>query len=341
MMRKTSTVVVAAVSLFVAVPLTAQDHTWDRDRPDAHAPAGLLSDVTLSSGDVLFSYRYSRDSFEGLRAGNGFFSFEDAFDLNFSVIPASLSTESHEVEIRVGVTDDVSISAMVPFRFKEMTNLTDAGSTFFLTESNDLGDLEVRVLFDLLEIGPYRAHLSIGGSAPTGEIADRGLTPQTFPQVTQLPFSMQNGSGTWDILPAIGFSAQNEVATVGAQGDAVIRLGDNNRNYSLGNRFGATMWASYMLNDWISASARLRFDTWEDIAGLDPATDAVADLSANPFLTGGKRTTLPLGVNILLREGPLAGVRLAVEWQYVISEDLNGPQLSQRNGITIGWQIEF
>lgn len=340
-MRKTSTAVIAAVSLFVAMPLTAQDQTWDRDRPDAHAPIGLLSDVTLSSGDVLFSYRYTRDSFEGLRLGDSFISFDDAFDFDFTVVPAEMTVESHEVELRYGVTDNLSISVMAPFRFKEMTNLTDDGDTFFITDSNDLGDVEVRALFDLFEIGEYRGHLAIGVSAPTGEIADRDLTPQTFPQVTQLPFAMQNGSGTWDVLPALGFNAQNEFGTVGAQAEAVIRIGDNDRNYSLGNRFGGTVWASYMLNEWLSASARLVFQTWEDIDGSDVATDGNADVSANPFASGGTRTSLPLGFNVLLKEGPLAGVRLAVEWNYVISEDLNGPQLSQNSGVTIGWQLSY
>lgn len=341
MMRKTRTAVMAVVSLFVALPLTAQDHTWDRNRPDAHAPIGLLSDVTLSSGDVLFSYRYTRDSFEGLRLGSSLISFDDVFDFDFTVLPSEMTVASHEVEIRVGVTDNLSISAMIPFRYKEMMNLTDGGDTFFITASNDLGDVRMRLLFDLFEVGEYRAHVAIGTSAPTGEIGDRALTPQTFPQVTQLPFAMQNGSGTWDILPALGFSAQNEVATVGAQAEAVIRLGDNNRNYTLGDRFGGTVWASYMLNEWLSVSARVVFESWEDIHGSDAATDGDADVSANPFASGGRRTSLPLGFNILLREGPFAGVRLAVEWQYVISEDLNGPQLSQSNGLTIGWQVGF
>jgi hypothetical protein len=341
MMRKTSTVVVAAVSLFVAMPLTAQEHTWDRNRPDGHAPIGLLSDVTLSAGDVMFSYRYSRDSFQGLRLGSDLISFDAAFDFEFTVVPAELTVETHEAELRLGLTDDISISGLVPFRFKQMTNLTDGGTSFYITDSSDLGDVEVRLLVDLFEIGEYRAHLSVGGSAPTGEIADRDLTPQTFPRVTQLPFSMQNGSGTWDILPALAFSAQNEFATVGAQAEAVIRMGSNDRNYTLGNRFGGTVWASYMLNEWLSASARVVFETWEDVDGADAATDGNADVSANPFATGGKRTSLPLGFNVLLREGPLAGVRLAVEWQYVISENLNGPQQSQNNGLTIGWQVTF
>jgi len=341
MMRKTSTAVVAAVSLFVAMPLTAQEHTWDRNRPDAHAPIGLLGDLTLSSGDILVSYRYTRSTFEGLRAGGSLFSFDDAFDLDFTVIPAELTMESHEVELRYGLTDNLSLSGVVPFRFKEMTNLTDDGATFFLTDSKDLGDVEVRALYDLFEVGEYRGHLSLGMSFPTGEIRDRDLTPLSFPQVTRLPFAMQNGSGSWDILSALGFSAQNEVATVGAQGEAVIRIGENPRHYQLGNRFSGSAWASYMLNDWLSASARLHVESWEDIDGSEPDTDPTADLSADPFLTGGSRTYLPFGINILLREGPLAGVRMAVEWQYVISEDLHGPQLSQDSGLIIGWQYEF
>ncbi|MDX1747842.1 MAG: hypothetical protein R3324_18060, partial [Halobacteriales archaeon] len=329
MIRKTGAAAVAVVGLLVAQPLFAQEHQWNGDRPDAHAPSGVLRAVTLPAGDFAFNYRYARDDFQGLRLGSQVITFDDAFDFDFSVVPADLSVETHEAEIRYGISDALTVSASVPFTFREMTNLTSEGTEFFITESNDLGDVQLHLMYDLFEVNGYRAHISVGGSAPTGEIADRGLTPESFPQLTQLPFTMQSGSGTWDLSPGLSFHSQNEFGTVGMMGHAVIRFGENDRNYTLGDRFEGTVWASYMLNDWISASARVDFATWGDIEGVDPATDGNEDVSANPFATGGRRTTLPLGMNVLLREGPFAGLRMSVEWEYVISEDLNGPQLSQ------------
>jgi len=339
MIRKTGAAALAVVGLLVAQPLFAQEYQWSGDRPDAHAPSGVLRAVTLPVGEYLINYRYARDDFAGLRFGSEQISFDDAFDFDFSTVPADLSSETHELEIRYGLMNDLTVSASIPFTFKEMTNLTSEGTEFFITESNDLGDAQLHFMYDLVQRNGYRAHISLGGSVPTGEIADRGLTPESFPQVTQLPFSMQNGSGTWDLMPGVSFHAQNEFGTVGMMGTATIRFGENDRSYTLGDRFEGTLWASRVLNDWISVSARVDFATWGDIDGVDPATNGNEDVSANPFATGGRRTTMPLGMNIMLQEGPLAGIRMSLEWEYVISEDLNGPQLSQDDRLTIGWSV--
>jgi len=339
MIRKTGAAVMAAVSLLVAQPLVAQEYEWNGDRPDAHAPSGVLRAKTLPSGAFTLKYRYARETFEGLRLGSESIGLGDAFDFDFSVVPSDMVVETHEVEARFGLTDRLTISASVPFRFKEMTNLTDDGESFFVTESDDLGDTEVHFMYNVAGEGAYQAYISVGGSAPSGEIEDQGLTPASFPEVTQLPFPMQNGSGTWDLIPGLGFQTQNEFGTVGALANAVIRFGENDRNYRLGDRFETTVWASYKLYDWVSASARVDFQTWADVDGFDPETDGDEDVSANPFAQGGRRTTLPLGVNILLQQGPLAGVRMSVEWEYVISEDLNGPQISQDDRLTVGWSL--
>lgn len=341
MVRKTVTAMRAVVCLLVSAPLAAQDLEISMDRPDAHAPLGVRDDYTLDAGEFMWTYRYWRDSFTGLRLGEQLISTDDVFGLGFTTVPVEMNNQAQEFEVRIGLSDDLTLSATLPYVFHETFNVTDDGQTFFVTESEDLGDTKVNFLYNLFQVGAYQAHLGMGVNLPSGELDDRDVTAVSFPSDAQLPFNMQTGSGTWDILPSLTMVTQNEYGTVGMQGKGVIRVHNNNRNYTLGDRFMGTVWAGYRISDWLSASARLQHEVWGDVDAFDPDTNPGENPASNPFSTGGNRTSLPLGVNILLQEGPLAGLRMAIEWYYVVAEDLNGPQLSQNNVLVIGWQVGF
>ena len=118
----------------------------------------------------------------------------------------------------------------MPFIQSEMLNTDDVA--FFETSSRVLGDVSVRGLFDILEMDEYRVSLSLGSTIPTGKVKKRDATP--FGNREILPYAMQGGSGTFDILAGMTFLTQNEVASVGAQVDGVIRVENNRRGYRLG-----------------------------------------------------------------------------------------------------------
>ena len=61
---------VALVALPAAtMSLSAQEYTWNPDRPDAWASPGILGDRTLSSGDVQIWYRFHDGTVEGIQFG--------------------------------------------------------------------------------------------------------------------------------------------------------------------------------------------------------------------------------------------------------------------------------
>ena len=60
---------------------------------------------------------------------------------------------------------------------------------------------------------------------------------------------MQLGSGTGDITPGLTYLAQAENWSGGAQVRATIRLGHNDAEYRLGNRFMGTAWTAVKLGD--------------------------------------------------------------------------------------------
>ncbi len=337
MIRKTAYASLLLASALTASPTLAQTPTrWTSERPDGHAPAGVTSDFLILNREVYVGIRFYQEKFSGTNLGTEPILADDVLDF-FTVTPLALDKQTAELDLRIGLFGWATLQASMPVTKAEMLNTTDA--VLYQTSSETYGDVSIRGLFSLLEMDEYRLSLTLGGTIPTGKLkkSDQGASGAA----EILPYVMQGGSGTFDVLAGLTFLNQNEVASVGAQGDAVIRVMDNRRGYRLGNEYSFTGWGAYNLSDWVAVSMRGLYETWGDVIGSDPGTDGTSDPSANPFAQGGERFQIPFGISFFLREGPAAGHRLLFEWYYIIHEDLNGPQLSAERSLVISWQTFF
>ena len=334
--RKIVAVGVLLTGLLVAMPVLAQDHVWMSDRPDGHAPTGVKSDFLLPFGGFYIGYRYSSQKFRGALVGTQEIADFEILDF-FSVAPVALDRWTGEVDVRFGLTPFLTLEGSIPWVRNQLLNTTDTG--FFESSSEFLGDISVRGLFEILKMDGYRLSATLGATIPTGRISKRGLTSSGVRGV--LPFPMQGGSGTPDVLIGGTFLAQNEVASMGAQVNSVTRVVDNTKGYRLGNEFDFTVWGAYNVTDWVSFSLRGLFEHQGDIKGSDSRTDGTVDPMANPFAQGGERVVIPFGMNLYLREGAAAGHRLSSEFYYAVHEDLNGPQMSIDRSLVVSWQTVF
>ena len=335
MVRKIVATGVLLTGLLVAMPLLAQDYVWTTDRPDGHAPAGVKADFTLPAGALYFGYRYSAEKFRGTLIGTTEVTSDEVRDF-FTSAPLTHDQWTGELDVRFGL-GVATVEFSVPWVRNQMLNETDTG--FFESSSEFIGDLSFRGLFDLLERDQYRLSVTLGATVPTGKVSKRGTTATLVRGV--LPFTMQGGSGSPDILAGGTFLVQNEVASVGAQVNSVIRVKNNNKGYRLGDEFSFSVWGAYSITDWVSFSLRGIFENQSDVSGSDPRTDGAADPLANPFAQGGERVLVPLGINLYLRNGTAAGHRLSLEFYYPVHEDLNGPQMSAHRTLVASWQTVF
>ncbi len=336
MVRKMASAGVLLACLLTTAPALAQRLQWTPERPDGHAPAGVTSDFFILNRDVYVGLRFYQETFRGTNVGTLPILADDVLNF-FTVTPLALDKQTAELDLRVGLFGFVTLQASMPVTKAEMLNTTDA--VLYQTSSETYGDVSIRGLFNLLEMNEYRLSLTLGGTIPTGKLkmSDTGASGAS----EILPYVMQGGSGTFDVLAGLTFLNQNEVASVGAQGDAVIRVVDNRRGYRLGNEYSFTAWGAYNLSDWVAVSMRGLYETWGDVRGSDPGTDGTSDPSANSFAQGGERFQIPFGISFFLREGPAAGHRLLFEWYYIIHQDLNGPQLSAERSLVVSWQTFF
>lgn len=337
--RKIVATGVLLTGLLVAMPVLAQDQMWTPDRPDGHAPAGVKSEFLLPKGDVYIGYRYSSSKFRGTVFGTQDLTPDEVLDF-FTVAPLTHDQQTGELDLRYGLTDYATLEFVIPWTRNQMLQTTDTNLGGFLgSTSQYIGDLELRGLFDLLKVDEYRLALTLGATVPTGKISKRGTTTTGSREI--LPFNMQGGSGSWDILAGGTFLVQNEVASVGAQINSVIRIVDNSKGYRLGDEVDFSVWGAYNVTDWVSFSIRGLFKHWNEITGNESRTDGLVDPLANPFAQGGERVSIPFGMNLYLRDGRAAGHRLSIEYFYPVHEDLNGPQFSVDRALVVSWQTVF
>ena len=330
-------------------PILAQDNLWTSGRPDGHAPIGVMGDHTHGKGEFMISYRWMRMNMEGMRnEDNALTSDQVLQDFNFTVTPVSMPMDMHMLGAMYAVSDQLTLMAMVNIVSISMDHTSRPGVNF-TTATSGLGDIRLAGLYKVYDQNHQRLHLNFGINLPTGSIDERDVTPLPMEAERQLPYPMQLGSGTVDILPGITY--MNEVGnySMGAQLSGNIRLTENSRDYRLGHQFEATYWSAYKLTDFLSVSGRLRYNVQGEINGLDtelgqinPMNNALSTVpTVFPENFGGSQLFFGGGLNIYIPDGPLKNIRIAGEAQWPILRNLNGPQMETDDILTLGIQYSF
>ena len=330
---------VLSLLLLAVFSVDAYGQKWSGARPDGHAPIGVMGDHTHNAGEFMLSYRYMYMDMQGMRNGTNNLSNQQVLE-DYMVTPLKMDMQMHMFGLMYAPTDYITLMGMVPYIKKSMSHLTRMGARF-KTESEGFGDIKFTGLIKVFDNYDQRIHINAGMSFPTGSIDKKDDTPMGSNQ--QLPYPMQLGSGTFDLLPGITYLGQHNDISWGAQVSGVIRLGENDRDYRLGNRFDATAWGAYDWFNWVSTSARMDWQSWGNIHGADSALNPGMVPTADTDNQGGNRLDLLFGMNFYVPEGPtlIKGQRLAVEFGFPIYQDLDGPQLETDWVLWLGWQYAW
>ncbi|MEW6026907.1 MAG: transporter [Planctomycetota bacterium] len=321
---------------------SGRDHTGVighhiHDRPDSYAPIGVMGNHVHKAGEGMFTYRFMSMNMRGNLDGADRISTSDILK-DFMVSPTSMKMEMHMIDGMYAPTDNLTLMAMLPYIRFSMHHINSMGVRF-ATRSEGIGDFKVMPLYTFYREGRHSFHFNAGMSFPTGSIDKKDDTPAGPNQ--KLPYPMQLGSGTFDLLPGITYLGQTENWSWGGQPMGTIRLGENSNHYTLGNRLHLTTWAARKWTDWFSTSARLDWQIWRNIKGDDPDLNPMMVPTADPDRRGGERVDILCGVNLYAAEGKFKGHRLAIESGWPIYQSLDGPQLETDWKLTVGWQWTF
>lgn len=304
-------------------------------RPDSHAPIGVMGDHTHDQGEWMTSYRYMTMSMGPNYDGGSSVTPTEVL-ADFMVAPLNMTMDMHMVGAMYAPSDRLTLMAMFNYIEMDMDHVTRMGMEF-TTKSDGFGDTGLSALYSLVKSDSDHVHLNLGMTLPTGEIDVRGATPMGPNSL--LPYPMRLGSGTYDLKPGVTWTHYEGNWSFGAQALATLRLDENDRDYTLGDRLDLTTWAAIKITNQFSMSARLSYANWGDIDGADPRLNPMMVPTARPDLRGGSETTALVGLNYEFGGG--VGHRLALEYGQVIDRDLDGPQLGNDDMLTLGWQWAF
>ena len=308
----------------------------------------------------MFSYRYMFMEMDGIYDGSNSVSSPNVFAQNYVVTPRRMTMEMHMLGAMYAPSDKLTLSAMVPYVLREMDHVISPGaapllalnngSDSFTTKSEGFGDLRLSGLYRLVHKGGHHFHAGMGVSLPTGAINENDETPGPGGLLArQLPAAMQNGSGTFDLLPSLTYTYIADCWSVGVQGAGTVRTGRNSHGYRFGDRFDLNTWISYYAAEWVSVNAGMAY-IWEDELHGEQS-----DVLRNPPFAptrltvptafsenyGGQRVEALAGVNFVIPSGILKNHRLAVDVRVPLWQDRNGISLGTNYTLTGGWQYSF
>jgi hypothetical protein len=340
----------SAVLLVACATVTADP------RPDSHAPISVMGDHIHKTGEVMFSYRYMHMSMNDNRKSTSRMSPEEIATTvpnrfagspmmppTLRVVPTKMTMDMHMLGVMYAPTDRLTLMGMASYLKKDMTHITFAGPVGttrlgnFKASTSGIGDTVLSAMYGLSDsVSAHRWHATLGVSLPTGssDEEDRILTPMNTQPEVRVPYPMQLGSGTYDLVSGLTYASDRDVWGWGAQLGAVTRLGDNGENYTLGNEYHLKSWVSYLLSHSVSLSGSLGVFDRGNIDGIDAEIMAPVQ-TADPSLQGGQRVERGLGMNFLL---PAQGHRVAFEAKVPVYQNLDGPQLEVDWSVVVGWQ---
>ena len=328
---------------------------WADTRPDTHAPIGVMGDHTHQRGEVMFSYRYMHMSMQDNVDGSSDLSSNEIATTvpniffgqpgqppTLRVVPTEMTMDMHMFGMMWAPSDRVTLMGMVNYITKEMDHVTFQGGMGtnrlgkFTTKTSGLGDISLSALIKLDHNHQGGWHGTLGVSLPTGDIdeTDRILTPMNMRPTVTLPYPMQLGSGTYDLITGLTYNWYEGKWSAGGQWRSVFRLGENDEDYSLGDEHKVNVWMGYLLAENLSGSVRLEHLDRGAVDGMDPRVVAPVQ-TANPDFLEGSSSSLSAGLNFVL---PNESSRIAFEFSKVVDQDLEGPQLSTDWVLTVGFQ---
>ena len=290
---------------------------------------------THERGEWMVGYSFMHMDMHGNRDGTGNLSPGDVIAQGYMVSPTNMDMDMHMFHAMYGITDELTAMVMLPYIRKSMDHLRMDGVRF-TTKSRGIGDVSMTGLYELVQEGPHRLIGVLGLSFPTGSINERDRLPGMAPGMrARLPYPMQLGSGTFDLLPGMTYVGQTLGWQWGLHSDGTVRLNENKYDYRLGDAYEVSGWGARKLTKWASGSIRLVWDQWLDIHGADSVLITGMVPTADPSLRAGRRLMVMLGVNVFAEEGRLEGLRGTAEVGIPAYQHLDGPQLET------DWSLNF
>lgn len=324
-------------------------------RAGAYAPGGIMTDHVHERGVFSLAYSFMQTGFSGNQSGATAVTDQQLFyNQGYMMAPQSMRMQMHMLMPMYGITDKLSVMAMLSYNINTMQmhmmpamnmpgmSMSDNSSVSSSSSASGLGDTKLYVLYNLLKSCRNRLVAGAGLSLPTGKIALRGATTQSYDDV--LPYCMQTGTGSFALLPSLVYVGQTQLLTFGAAANANLKTGANSRNYNWGNEYAFSPWIAYKVRSIASFSLRGEIYMQDKLKGYDADINQSAgnDPTAKAANYGQQqKLNVYAGINLYAPSTCLKGARLFVEYGLPVWQNLAGLQMPQTSALWIRLQYDF
>jgi hypothetical protein len=304
------------------------------------------------TGMWMFEYRYMGMFMDGLRDGTDSVGSRDISGAlpgtppikdpakDYMMAPTEMDMHMHMLMVMYGVSDSFSLMGMLSYLDNDMDMV------MHMPTMDMFGDMSTNGLGDSLIEGLYKINrkwtAALGVSIPTGEIDEKVTMKMSArngmsapPNRIQAPYTMQLGTGTFDLIPKIRYADMAGSWSWSCEALYRWHLDENDNDYTWGNIFEATGLGQYAVNKNLSLSGRMTFINEQEIDGQDSDINPMMAPTSDPDAYGGTSVELMAGANVMFGRQHLLGFEIGAP----IYQDLNGPQLE--TDLLLRFQYQF
>ncbi len=295
-----------------------------------------------------FGYAYRSLSVGGYKSGSQSISFDDVLFSpgesrtlqNYPVVPTFIDQEVHAFSAKYACSNKFSVSLIVPIIEQSTDHISIVpGFDQFILSTKGLGDIALDSSYHWTD-KKTSTRSSLGLRLPTGSINELGDTPRNGAgTLERLPYTMQLGSGTYDISFAI--NRAHDISggySVGGGFATTIRTGINDNGYRLGDTASANLWFENNSHFRFQPIARIGFRHNAQISGADtsllvPGPFQFPASITDPDNFGGEKITASFAIQSCAVQ--TCDHYLTAEFGRPLYQDLNGIQPKKRNSFSI------
>ena len=318
-----------------AEPLSMEPGQMDHGSmmPSDSMPVSTTATATghvARAGSWMIDYRYTHTALSGLLHGASKVSPNDVYTSSAlkhagksdTMANKSMSMDMHMFMLKYAMSDRFSwMVATTPYVMNMMDmDMTMGGSDMSMPmmKSKGLGDTDVGFDYELERANADDTWtVSAGLSLPTGSVDVKGSDG------VRLPYSMQLGSGTFDVKVALGYEHLWGPWGAGARATDTTRLGHNKNGWNAGDRQELSTWGKYRLEWGTTVQTKLAFSYQEMISGSDSGLgDTSTYAGVRPENYGGLWLDLVGTVS-----HPFGPVTVSADFGVPMHQNLNGVQL--------------
>jgi len=323
-------------------------------------PLGVMTDHVHPKGEWMVSYTYMDMNLKGSRAGASNISDETVYKA-YDMSPETMQMQMSMFMVMYGATNKVTLMLMGGFTSNYMTmnmnqamqmmpgmNMSQMSMTQGAVNSTyGLSDTKIYGLYSIKQTMSDRLVGALGINLPTGSTTQTGLNMFTGAN-GRLAYMMQLGTGSYGALPSLTYVHTIGKFGVGAEGGADVNLNKNADGYTCGNIYNATVWGSYRIFPFMSASLRAEGINQGRITGADKnilnpsMTGGMEfDPTADPKNSGGTWVNTYAGLNFHLDKPIIKMFTFQCEYGLPVYQNLNGTQMAISSNILAGIACKF